>query len=74
MEKGNLMTENALIILGVLGLFAVLAIAAIALVYNRGLSIKVSDTSVEVKTQSSSEMVESSQNSMANNPDSSISR
>lgn len=55
MNKDIRMTENSIVVLGVLALFAALAIAAIALVYNRGLSIKATESSVEVATKPAAE-------------------
>lgn len=50
-EKELPMTENSIIILGVLALFSILAVTAIALVFNRGIAIKASQSSVEVETK-----------------------
>jgi len=51
MEKENKVTENIVVILGSLAIFAFVTIAVIALVYNRAISLKASESSMELQTK-----------------------
>ena len=51
MEKESKVTENIVVILGSLAIFAFVTIAVIALVYNRAISMKASETSLELQTK-----------------------
>lgn len=51
MKSESVMTENSVVILIVLSAFVVVAVTTVALVYNRGLSIKASESTVEVEAR-----------------------
>ena len=51
MQKEMKMSENSLIILGSLGIFAFVTISVIALVYDRGVKLKASGDAVEFQTE-----------------------
>lgn len=51
MEKDSKVTENIVVILGSLAIFAFVTIAVIALVYNRAISLKASESSMELQTK-----------------------
>lgn len=51
MEKESKVTENIVVILGSLAIFAFVTIAVIGLVYNRAISLKASESSMELQTK-----------------------
>ena len=51
MDKESKVTENIVVILGALAIFAFVTIAVIALVYNRAISLKASESSMELQTK-----------------------
>ena len=52
MEKEEKLSENIIVILGSLAIFAFVTITVIALVYNRAITLRASDTNVELQTKS----------------------
>ena len=51
MEKETKMSENIVVILGSLAIFAFVTISVIALVYNRAITLRASESNVELQTK-----------------------